>query len=60
MFIFRKLADEGKQQEESKIIYNVIIKEKFLNRDFSVLALWCFTLFTDCIANVNTVKCFLQ
>ena len=35
MFIFRKLADEGKLQEENKIIYNVIIKKKFLNRDFS-------------------------
>ena len=60
MFIFRKLADEGKLQEENKIIYNVIIKKKFLNRDFSVLALWHLTLFTDCIMNVNTIKCFLQ
>lgn len=60
MFIFIKLADEGKQQEENKIIYNVIIKNKFLNRDFSVLALWHLTLFTDCIANVNTIKCFRQ
>ena len=40
MFIFRKLADEGKQQEENKIIYNVIIKKKFLNKEILVCLLF--------------------